>query len=615
MCGIVGIASSEKTNPQLKLIDQAIKSIHHRGPDSQDTLTFDQVALGHTRLSIIDPSPEGNQPFTDQSGRYALVYNGEVFNFQELKNQLLQDQIKFKTQTDTEVILYHLIKHGSEGLKDFNGFFALAFYDNKENSLIIARDRTGIKPLYYTQNNNSLIFSSEVRPILKFLPELKINSQVTSWYLQYTYSPIETTCVDGIKKLKPGTFLNWQNGKIEDQKAFASLSNLNAQNKGNKSLSSLLEDAVINRLVADVPLGAFLSGGIDSSIVTYIAKKHLADLNTYSVGFKNSNIDESHYAEEVAKHLGTYHHKIIIEEADFISHVDHILDAYDEPFGDSSSVAMYFLTKEASKDLRVALSGDGADELLGGYRKHQAAWKSMHQKHLFHILKPIHLFTKNQKESRLSKWGNFSRKVNRFMALKNLSPSEQYWFLARFNTEEMANQLLKEKSYTPPYSIDDEKIFKDFNQILLEDQKNILPNDMLKKVDLMSMRNGMEVRPVFLDDWVIEYCNQLPVNTKLDGKKGKLILREQYAQHLPSNVFSRKKQGFEIPLEEWLFNMRDSIKERVYFSRDYIVEQNIWEEKAISNILDRFYNGEKKLAHLIWCIWVYQHWYDKNIIN
>lgn len=611
MCGIVGIV--DRNSPEISdiLIKKALSQIDYRGPDHRGVKKLDGIALGHTRLSIIDPSSQGHQPFEDETGNYFLLYNGEVFNFHELKKDLIAKGVKFKTQTDTEVVLYHLIDKGKEGLKDFNGFFALALYDKKNQNLLLARDRSGIKPLYYRIKDGCFRFSSDVRGVMVGT-ENKLDKEKIAQYLRFTYTPSNITVVKDIVKMTPGHSLTLNaQGEIKDK----SFGKIPPSKNPNIDFKTMMENAVINRLVADVPLGSFLSGGIDSSIVSSIAQKHLKELHTYSVGFKNASIDESSYAEDVAQHIGSSHHKVWIEEKDFKENLDDILNSFDEPFADASSVAMYFLCKKASKHLRVALSGDGADELLGGYRKHQAFLKSQKQSYLFNALQPIYFFTKEKNESRTGKWGNMMRKVNRFMKLKDLSPAEKYWELAAFHDKSNVNQLMGKEFDLTPYEISNQELNKDFNHFLWNDQINVLPNDMLKKVDLMSLKNNMEVRPVFLDDHIIEYCNQLPSEKKINLKQGKLLLRETYKNDLPQHVFKRKKQGFEIPLESWIYQLIDEIESRNYFSKSYLDQQQIFDPAPVQNLIKSIKKGNKKHASLVWCLLVFQHWYDQHFNN
>ena len=608
MCGIAGISLKSSSLELDDFIQKAKATISYRGPDHQDHVVVGNKAFIHTRLSIIDPSPAGNQPFQDEEKKYTLVYNGEVFNFFELKNELIQKGYSFRTQTDTEVVFNHLIEYGWEGIKDFNGFFALAFYDHDNDELILARDRSGIKPLYYQIEDDTLYFASDLKALSPAHPE-EIDQENVFHYLRYTYSPDTRTVLKGRNKLQPGHYLLWKNNRTVQEDSFGKIP---PEKNPTPQLKELIERAVVNRLVADVPLGSFLSGGIDSSIVSLIAQQNTLDLNTYSVGFEKLAIDESKYAEEVAQHIGSAHHKVLITEKEFQRDWEHILDCFDEPFADSSSVAMYFLCKTASKDLRVALSGDGADELMGGYRKHRAFLKAQHQKHYFLMLQPLYNITKNSGESRIGWWGNLSRKINKFMHLHKLSPEERYWELAAFHRKEDVNQLLHFTSKAYPHKISSSDLEKDFNRFLLEDQKNILPNDMLKKVDLMSMHHNMEVRPVFLDDFIVDYCNQLPAHQKINLKEGKLLLRQLYQNDLPQSVFKRKKQGFEIPLEQWLQNLSPTIRKKTYFTDAYLKEQNLFHPEHVQHLLKSFEKGGLKYASLVWTLVVFQHWYSKT---
>ncbi|MBK9191998.1 MAG: asparagine synthase (glutamine-hydrolyzing) [Crocinitomicaceae bacterium] len=379
MCGILGIwARNQKGQNDFLKLPHALKKIQHRGPDFQSTKICSNVAFGHTRLSIVDLSNAANQPFTDVTGKYHLIFNGEIYNHADLRKKAIEKGAKFRTVSDTEVLLNLLIEKGEKALDYINGFFAFVFYNEDKNEIIAARDRMGIKPLLYSVTGDAVYFSSELKPLLEFEISKDIDQTALEYYFAYTYIPAPFSILSSVKKMMPGEWMKISDGVIEkgnyfrinDRPAFDGSFDL-AKNQ----LSDHLNNSVRLRLLADVPLGCFLSGGLDSSIISAIAKQQKEDLNTFSVGFDHPYFNESDFAEQMAKHIGTKHHRIQFSKNQFTQVIPDFLNSLDEPFADSSSIAVYLLSQQTKKHVTVALSGDGADELFGGYRKHLAETK------------------------------------------------------------------------------------------------------------------------------------------------------------------------------------------------------------------------------------------------
>jgi asparagine synthase (glutamine-hydrolysing) len=614
VCGIVGIKLFNdliKKN-HIVAVEKALEDQQHRGPDAQGLFSDEKTVLGHNRLSIIDKKERSNQPMTDTSSRYQLVFNGEIYNYSDLKNDLLRKGIHFQTSSDTEVLLYHLIESGAEGINELDGCFSFAFYDSLEDELILARDHYGINPLLFSLTDEGVFFSSEMW-FYDYLPGYdKINHQALNEYFQFTYIAAPNTILSGVQKLLPGHYLHVK-GKYCDLKSYTKKSESKKRLIDSTNLIAegkrIIEDAVIKRLAADVPLGTFLSGGIDSSIVSAIAAEHKSNLNTFSIGFKDSPYhDESKYAQIVARQIGSAHHPIMLEKNEVIYDLPKVLSSMDEPFADSSAVAMFFLAKKTKEHVTVSLSGDGADELLGGYNKHKAFIKS--KKNSF-FLGAVARFSNILPEGdRNSFMGNRLRQLQRFHHLKKLSWPDDYFYLASFLGKKEREDLLLNSQMKMIRDVDVND--NSLDAFLRLDQAFVLQGDMLKKVDLMSMRNSLEVRTPFLDKEVISFCNELPTHLKHNGKEGKIFLRKAFKDQLPNEIFARKKQGFEVPLLLWVKSAWNELVEESWFEKDYIVEQNIFNAKFVQQEKQKFFSknpGDSPI--FIWSYIVFQFWYQR----
>ena len=613
MCGIVGIKffSGQAQKLHHDWIRKALEEQKHRGPDFSQHIDFGNSLLGHNRLAILDLNPRSNQPFLDQSKRYALVFNGEIYNYQELKNELLKKGYHFTTTSDTEVLLNYLIENGEEGIGKLNGCFAFSFYDKLKDVMIIARDHMGINPVLYSILEDGIVFASELRAFSQYPSKKTISNTALNYYFQYTYIPAPFTIYSEVQKLKPGHYIKVDQNKYEIIQYWSPASNeiySGTYEDACVDLKKILESAVIKRMEADVPLGTFLSGGIDSSIVSLIASSHKMDLNTYSIGFTDSNfIDESYYSQLVAKHINSFHHPVKLNSTEIVPRLAEVLDSFDEPFGDSSAIAMYFLSENTSKDLTVSLSGDGADELFAGYNKHKAFNKKLSNLELS-ILKFIPSFGSGSRKSYLQ---NKIRQLNQFKSFANKSWPDNYYYLAQFIEDVSRKKLLLcGNEIVFDLKIESENL----NNFLLMDQQFVLSNDMLKKVDLMSMKHSLEVRTPFLDKELVKFANSLPAEYKLKGKRTKSILKDAFKNELPNEIFIRGKKGFEVPIEKWInMYLRTEIPKH-WFDTEYLVEQKIFNYKYVQE-LERKIILEKNenLATLVWCYIVFQNWYDNSI--
>lgn len=619
MCGIVGISiKNNESIQELVKIDDALKSIQHRGPDNQSSKRCsNNLVLGHVRLSIIDLSNSANQPIVDKSERYTLVFNGEIYNYKSLRLDLKELGYKFQTDSDTEVLLNLLIEYKEKAIEKLNGFFAFAFYDAQEDKLLIARDRFGIKPLHFYQDDNKFIFASEIRPFFAFDINKKLNAKAIDLLFTLTYIPAPESILSHVKKAKPGCYYIYSKDtliEVEYYKPTAKNSIDLSYNEAKKQLKTELNKAVELRMVSDVSLGAFLSGGVDSSIVSALAKDYKSDLKTFSVGFDHPYFDESRYANDVVNKIESNHTKIMLGEADFKQNFEEFIDKIDEPFADSSAYAVYLLTKKTKENVTVALSGDGADEIFAGYRKHYAEWMVRNSsglkkggiKTIAKILSPFG-------ESRSGKVGDVNRKIQKIAKGYNLSAKERYWNWASFIDVSDKNKLLKT---TAKIIIDEFVHFEtdNLNEVLIQDQQFILPNDMLLKVDMMSMANSLEVRTPFLDHNLVNYVNSLPSDFKVNKTGRKQILIDTFKDRLPKSVYTRQKKGFEIPLQSWIGSNINEILYSNLFSENYIKNQGLFDYEFIDELRKNWNNpkyGDK--IYLIWTLLIFQNWWNKYI--
>lgn len=563
MCGIAGSYQIDPSRPGTgDRIHTALQCIAHRGPDDEGIHANGSAVLGHRRLSIIDTSSNGHQPFTDNGGRYTIVFNGEVFNFQALRADLEQQGHSFRSQSDTEVVLRLFAVKGSAFLHDLNGFFALAIHDAGTDTLFVARDRFGVKPLLWSEADGRFLFASELRSLLALGAPRLADRLSAQQYFAYHYIPAPFTVFEGVHKLLPGHCMHVDKSgvKVERWYDVVAASQRAARSKDpKKELYELMDDAVRLRLIADVPVGAFLSGGVDSSIVSALAARHHNHLHTFSIGYADDPyFDESRYAEEVARHIKSDHHTFKLTRAELAEDYTRLLAATDEPFADSSALPSFMLCERTRKLVTVAVSGDGADEVFGGYTKHQAElrWRKPGvQERAVMALAPL---WRSLPRSRNGKWQNRFRQYDRFARLAATPEHRRFQELAAFTTHAEAAALVATQGDPHAMAARDGLFTEAFNRMpgmngaLLADVLSTLPNDMLHKVDLTSMAHALEVRTPFLDKRVVEFAFSLPAETKLIRGSGKHILRETFGHLLPSTVMTRSKKGFEVPLLELL---------------------------------------------------------------
>lgn len=603
--------------------------LKHGGPDSYGYFQDldGQFALGHRRLKIIELSEIGSQPIKSPSGRYVLSYNGEIYNFLEIKKELEKLGYNFKGISDTEVLATAWDKWGTNVLDKLRGMYAFAVWDKEEKNLTLVRDRLGVKPLYYYFQNNTFLFASELKAFKKH-PNFsnKICQRGISEFLQFSYISGENTIFENTYKLMPGHYLIINSIGIKAKKRYwDSLDYLSKENYTNYSsdkdyldeLEKLLTESVNLRTYSNVPLGCFLSGGIDSSLIASLMQKHSSTkINTFTVGFDNSEFDESSYAQEISKFLGTNHRQLNCSGKDALDAIENISYFFDEPMADCSSIPTFLVSKLASSEVKVCLSGDGGDELFYGYESFSLIEKTqkIKSKRIFGNLtkllskKFLKLLESDFGEINLNKFGFNKNKIYKiFSILSQSTPSEQFKALSSNFYPYIIDELIENVNLKDKFNYNFQKELP-LNQLLTFFYLNDwLPDDGLVKVDRASMANGLEVRGPFLDHKLAEFA--LMSNHKFKVRKGKKkwALKEILKQHIPLKLFDRPKKGFGVPIASWLKN---DFKELVYSYLDYesICISGVLNPAKSRGILNDFYSNKSKNYNQIWNILILQMW-------
>ena len=620
MCGINGIVNLGRTGNFGNQIRKMNAALAHRGPDNDGVFEKEGIALGHRRLSIIDLSSDGHQPM-NYANRFTIVYNGELYNFRELKNEL--SEITFKTNSDTEVILAAYAKWGENCLKHFNGMFAFAIYDQSNQELFIARDRLGIKPLYYSQINEQLIFSSEIRALLAsgMIPK-KMDLNSLEDYLLYQTVHAPATIIENVKMLMPGHFMKINNGSVIVKCWWKPVIKKNDHEVDYstvcKDVRQLLRDAVERRLVADVPFGAFLSGGIDSSVIVGLMSEVASSpVNTFSVTFDDSEFSESIYANQIAKKFKTIHHEIKLKPEDFLNELPNALDAMDHPSGDGPNT---FVVAKATKmaGITMALSGLGGDELFCGYDIFKRSLELQNKKWLNSVPRPIRKVA-----------GNFIRKKSSDVAgekkaaileLKKIN-FESFYPISR---QVLLNQQFK-KIQNSKFKIQNfvfdivsviEKEFSDDNYLMsrvsIAEISTYMQNVLLRDTDQMSMASALEVRVPFLDYKLVEYVLNLPDDMKFPITPKKLLV-DAVSDLLPSEIVNRPKMGFTFPWKNW---MKNELKEFCETRLNSLGKRKPFDANGIKELWNSFLNDDPKVTwSRIWPLVVLSHWIEKNKID
>lgn len=631
MCGITGIfAFNEIGRIGMIHLSAATDALQQRGPDSRGTFTDYFVGLGQRRLSIIDTSNGGAQPMTDASGRYTIVFNGEIYNFRLLREQLKDKGYAFSSESDTEVLLNSFVEWGEDCLPRLNGFFSFAVHDAQTESLFVARDRMGIKPLLYYQDGDRFLFASEMKSLLAFGISRELNYEALQLYLQLNYVPAPHSMLKGVKKLMPGESLLLQKGELKVKKWYElpyEAANPNPEKlsyeQQQEKLRKLMEQSVQRRMVADVPLGSFLSGGIDSSVISALASRQVDKLNTFSIGYRDEPFfDETRYARLLADRYNTEHTVFSLTNHDLYEQLHAMLDYLDEPFADSSALPVYILSMQTKKKVSVALSGDGADELFSGYNKHAAAYRVGHAGWKEALVRELLPLWKMLPKSRQAPLSNKFRQLQRFAEGMKLPAPERYWRWACFTSEQESLRMLsaetKEKLNSVLFQQHKTSLLSrigqdgNINDFLYADVQLVLPNDMLHKVDLMSMAHGLEVRVPFLDHEVVEYAFQLPEESKINSGMKKRVVQDAFRELLPPELYQRPKHGFEVPLLKWFRTELRSLIEQDLLADDFVAEQGIFTVEEIRKLKKQLFSASPGDVHArIWGLIVFQHWWKR----
>jgi asparagine synthase (glutamine-hydrolysing) len=554
LCGITGFTHSERV-PERERIEAVTRSLTHRGPDQQGVWESPHVSLGAVRLKIIDLSG-GDQPMIADDGDTVLVFNGEIYNHVELRAELEREGHRFRTHCDTEVVLRAFLAWDVEAFPRLRGMFAAALWSESNRRLVLARDRMGIKPLYYARRSDELYFGSELKAILLH-PEIerRIDMAGLDHYLSLNYVPGRHTLVDGIEKLAPGNWLEWRNGAVSTSAYWRLEFKPDTRmdlTSAKAELDTLLRSAVREHLISDVPLGVWSSGGLDSTtILHYAAEAWPGRLKTFSVSFQGRSFDESAYFREVSKVYGTEHHEFDLNpEAEIQNAMEQFATYSDEPSADAGALPVWFLSKMCRSEVTVALSGDGADELFGGYNTYLADGYARRLRELpFGVRAAAARMTRFLPVSD-EKIG-LDYKITRMLQGALLDPVEAHWFwngtFGKDEKRELAELGGRATRLTLP---GDETGY--LNRFMWMDQLYYLPDDILNKCDRMSMAHSLEVRPPFLDHRVVEFAARLPENLKIRGSRLKFVLRDLMKDRLPRAVIRRPKEGFDIPVHHWL---------------------------------------------------------------
>jgi asparagine synthase (glutamine-hydrolysing) len=617
MCGIAGIADAAHDAVEAVTIHRMCQAIVHRGPDDEGIFVKAGVGLGMRRLSIIDLAG-GHQPIFNEDRSVWMVFNGEIYNFPDLRRELEQRGHRFSTETDTEVIVHLYEEHGSDCVQKLRGMFAFALYDERQHRLLLARDRLGIKPLHYALVKGRLLFGSEIKAILAVAPELAdVHPPALLQYFYFGYVPDPLTAFAPIKKLPPGHLLEFDEGKITVRQ-YWDLPRYGTHSPGSEEecleqLEHLLAEAVRIRLISDVPLGALLSGGTDSStVVALMARAASGPVKTFAIGFRQADFNEAPYARIVAERFGTEHHELILEP-DVVQTVDTLTRSLEEPFGDSSMLPTYYVSCLARRHVTVALSGDGGDEAFAGYDRYRMhlhdrsynwipqSTRDFYREHV-HALVPYGAPGRNFAYSVSLPW------QERYIEGVSLKPFQREMSLLSEDFTHLGegkdDPFLLFREYLAQAPADDP-----LSRILYLDSKTYLPGDILTKVDRMSMATSLEARIPMLDHVFLEWVTGLAPEWKLRGPSQKYRLKKLAERvGVPKEVLCRPKRGFALPLEHW---MRHELKDLIVtvLTEPRTLQRGYFNAKGVRRILDEHFQGRRDHSPRIWRLLMLELWH------
>lgn len=626
MCGIAGFTqfNHSYSNPET-LLEQMGNTIAHRGPDDSDVFTDTNIGLCHRRLAIIDLTESGRQPMKSPSGRYVTVFNGEIYNFQALRAELEREGIHFKGTSDTEVMLALYEKHGPDCLEHLNGMFSIAIWDTVAQTLFLARDRLGKKPLYYYRKDNQFVFASEIKAILA-TPDIdrSIRNDAVKDFFFYQYVPETKSIFKFIDKVQAGHWMLVSKDGVKTQQywdvSFANTSDKSVDQIQDE-LYDLLDDSVKSRMISDVPLGAFLSGGVDSSaVVGLMAGNSNTPVTTCAIGFDSKKFDEVAYAAKVAEQFKTDHHELTVKE-NVEDNLTDIAGYFDEPFADPSFVPTYFVSKLARSMVTVALAGDGGDENFAGYSKYQQDQLENKIRSLVPSMLPGSVLGKGSKMLFDSKNSQLRRGASLLNSLA-VESDTGFYISNSFISEQLWNRLVRDDfrsalaDYNPADITTD--LYKSadsdnhLSKILYTDIKSYLPGDILVKVDRMSMANSLETRAPILDYRVVEYAATIPASLKLKDKESKYILKTTMERMLTDETLYRKKMGFSVPLANWFRNEIKHIAETKLLSTDNGLSQ-FFKPEEVKTVWHQHQSGARDYSSELWSMLAFELWWERYI--
>ncbi len=599
MCGIVGLVTKKEKENTIKLMNDRIK---HRGPDGEGYFIDNDVALGHRRLSIIDLST-GNQPMFNEDESVVTVFNGEIYNYQELKEELKKLGHDFKTKSDTEVLVHGFEEWYTDLPKHLRGMFAFAIYDKNKKELFLARDNFGIKPLYYAKMNDTFMFASEIKSFLD-VPDFKkeFNESILETYLEFSFVPTNETFFKGVYRLDAGCSLLYKDEDIKINKYFKldfKEEDMSFEDAV-KNISTVMKDSVDKHLISDVEVGSFLSSGIDSSYIVSLAKPD----KTYTVGYENKKYDETMYAKDLANKLGIKNESKIITKEEYLENISKIMYHLDEPTSDPAAISLYFVAKLASKDLKVVLSGEGADEFFGGYNyyREEVDYK-FYNKLPYCIRHAIGKIASIFPEGR-----GFNFLVRRGEKLEN-----SYIGVNRNFSTKMAKKVLKSSYDLKAIDVtkDVYNEFKNYSNIDKMQAIDInfwLMKDILLKADRMTMASSIEGRVPFIDKEVFKVASHLPFDYKVTKENTKVALREAAKEVIPTEAYKKKKLGFPVPVREWI--KEGNFKEEVERALNSEIAKKYFNIDILNKMFKEHVDGKKDNYRKIWTIYTFIKWYE-----
>jgi len=626
MCGLAGFFRNPET-PQRdhhsRWLDAMGESIIHRGPDAGSSFLDDHIGMAHRRLSILDLSEAGNQPMASASGRYVIAFNGEIYNFLELRENLEQQGLTFRTRTDTEVLLELYEREGMACLERLNGMFAIAIWDTQARELFLARDRLGKKPLYYYQGKGGFAFASEIKALLR-LPFLNTETRpdAVKDFFAYQYIPDPKTIYKNVHKLEPGCWLKTDGRHVQ----YGQYWNLSFDPMAGRSLQQiedglyeLIDDAVRLRMISDVPLGAFLSGGVDSSAVVGLMARHASQpVTTCSIGFDSKQFDEVQFARQVAELFRTEHHEFTVSD-NVAGNLVGIARYFDEPFADPSFVPTYFVSQLARQKVTVALAGDGGDENFAGYSKYHIDAIENRLRQLFPGILRRNLFPLLAGLSGKIPH-SLTGKAQSLLGTLAQEPDTSFFNTNCFFRHSVWNNLVAGDLKRDTTDYDPAEITRQhyrnapaedhLSRILYTDIKTYLPGDILVKVDRMSMANSLETRAPLLDYRVVEYAAAIPAALKLKGKEKKFILKDTFSRLLPDDILYRKKMGFSVPLANWLRQEIRPVAETILKDQEGCLAQ-CFDMDRVNTLWQAHLNGNDRHTQELWSMVAFGLWWQE----